>query len=69
MKRHAMLALLFFALIFSLRAQAPQQQQMKLEDVQKSLNLVDKPQPVPDKYKAGFESITAKDSITVPSRR
>jgi hypothetical protein len=65
MKRHAWIAFLFFALIFSLRAQAPQQQQMKLEDVQKALNLVDKPQPVPDKYKAGFEAITAKDSIAM----
>ena len=59
MKRHAWIALLFFALIFSLQAQAPQQPQMKLEDVQKALNLVDKTQPVPDKYKAGFEAITA----------
>jgi hypothetical protein len=65
MKRHVWIALLFFALIFSLRAQAPQQAQMKLEDVQKALNLVDKPQPVPDKYKAGFEAITAKDSIAM----
>ena len=40
-------------------------QQMKLEDVQKALSLVDKPQPVPDKYKAGFEAITAKDSIAM----
>ena len=65
MKRHAWIALLFFALIFSLQAQAPQQPQMKLEDVQKALNLVDKTQPVPDKYKAGFEAITAKDSIAM----
>jgi Zn-dependent M28 family amino/carboxypeptidase len=66
MKRHVwMIALLFFALIFSLQAQAPQQQQMKLEDVQKALSLVDKAQPVPDKYKAGFEAITAKDSIAM----
>jgi hypothetical protein len=66
MKRHlTMVALLLFALIFSLQAQMPQQAQMKLEDVQKALNLVDKAQPVPDKYKAGFEAITAKDSLAM----
>ncbi|MCK7483628.1 MAG: hypothetical protein M0C28_46385 [Candidatus Moduliflexus flocculans] len=35
---------------------------MKLEDVQKALSLVDKVQPAPDKFKAGLEAITAKDS-------
>jgi len=59
-------ALLAFALVFTLGAQQPPQQpQMKLEDVQKALSLVDKPQPIPDKYKAGFEAINAKDTIAM----
>jgi hypothetical protein len=65
MKKNILIALFVFFLIFSLQAQMPQQQQMKLEDVQKALNLVDKPQPAPDKYKAGLETITAKDSIAL----
>ena len=65
MRKHLVIALFVFGMIFSLQAQMPQQQQMKLEDVQKALNLVDKPQPVPDKYKVGFDSITGKDSIAL----
>jgi hypothetical protein len=67
MKKHLFAALLALALVFSLSAQPPQQQQpqMKLEDVQKALSLVEKPQPVPDKYKAGFEAINAKDTIAM----
>ena len=66
MKKHAFTALLAFALVFSLSAQQPPQQpQMKLEDVQKALSLVDKPQPVPDKYKAGFDAITARETISM----
>jgi len=64
MRKHLVIALFVFGMIFSLQAQMPQQQ-MKLEDVQKALNLVDKPQPVPDKYKVGFDSITGKDSIAL----
>jgi len=66
MKKHAFTALLTFALVFSLSAQQPPQQpQMKLEDVQKALSLVDKPQPVPDRYKTGFDAINAKDTISM----
>ena len=65
MRKHILIPLFVFALIFSLQAQMPPQQQMKLEDVQKALSLVDKPQPPPDKYKAGLEAITAKDSIAM----
>jgi len=66
MKKHVWTVVLVFALIIGLRAQGPPQpQQMKLEDVQKALSLVDKPQPAPDKYKAGLEAITAKDSIAM----
>ncbi len=46
-------------------AAAQQQAQPKPEDPLKNLVMVDKPVPPPDKAKAGFESITAKDSITL----
>jgi len=66
MRKNFLIVVFVFALIFSLQAQMPpQQQQMKLEDVQKALSLVDKAQPVPDKYKAGFEAINAKDSMAM----
>jgi hypothetical protein len=59
---------LVFATLIGLRAQGPPpQQQMKLEDVQKALSLVDKPQPAPDKFKAGLEAITAKDTLAMLS--
>ena len=48
-------------------AQQPQPQQPKPEDVLKNLVTVETPLPVPDALKAGFESITAKDSITLLS--
>jgi hypothetical protein len=68
MKKHVFSAFLALVLVFALGAQQPPQQpQMKLEDVQKALSLVDKPQPVPDKYKAGFEAITAKDTLAMLS--
>lgn len=65
MKKHVWTVVLVFGLILGLRAQGPQAPQMKLEDVQKALSLVDKPQPAPDKFKAGLEAITAKDSIAM----
>jgi len=65
MRKNVLAIVLVFAALISLRAQAPQQPQMKLEDVQKALSLVDKPQPAPDKYKAGLEAITAKDSLAM----
>jgi hypothetical protein len=65
MRKNILISLFVFALIFSLQAQMPPQQQMKLEDVQKALSLVDKAQPAPDKYKAGLEAITAKDSLAM----
>jgi Zn-dependent M28 family amino/carboxypeptidase len=65
-KKNLFTVVLVFALLIGLRAQGPPaQQQMKLEDVQKALSLVDKPQPAPDKFKAGLEAITAKDSIAM----
>jgi hypothetical protein len=44
-------------------AQAQQAQPTKPEDVLKNLVVVEKTVPPPDRMKAGFESITAKDSI------
>jgi hypothetical protein len=67
MKKNLFSVVLVFALIVGLRAQAPPQQQMKLEDVQKALCLVEKPQPAPDKFKAGLEAITAKDTLAMLS--
>jgi hypothetical protein len=46
-------------------AQAQQAQPPKPEDVLKNLVMVDKTVPPPDKAKTGFESITAKDSLTL----
>jgi hypothetical protein len=66
MKKNVLAVVLVFAGIIGLRAQGPPpQQQMKIEDVQKALSLVDKPVPAPDKFKAGLEAITAKDSIAM----
>jgi hypothetical protein len=65
MRKNVLAVILVFAVLISLRAQAPQQPQMKLEDVQKALSLVDKPLPAPDKYKAGLEAITAKDTMAM----
>jgi len=67
MKKKILIALLAVVLIFSLQAQQPPQQQLKLEDVQKALSLVEKAQPAPDKYKAGLEAITAKDTLAMLS--
>ncbi|MCX6561806.1 MAG: M28 family peptidase [Candidatus Aminicenantes bacterium] len=66
MRKNAWIIVLLFTLLVAGRAQMPPQQaQMKLEDVQKALSLVDKPQPVPDKYKVGFDSINAKDTMAM----
>ncbi|MGB9893411.1 MAG: hypothetical protein ACPLRA_03285, partial [Candidatus Saccharicenans sp.] len=48
-----------------LLAQMPQQQPMKPEEVKRALILVSKPEPVPEKYKVGFESITPKDTLAM----
>ena len=66
MRKNVLAVILVFAALISLRAQGPPPpQQMKLEDVQKALSLVDKPQPAPDKFKAGLEAITAKDTLAM----
>ncbi|MGQ9800531.1 MAG: M28 family peptidase [Candidatus Saccharicenans sp.] len=61
-----MVAVMLLAFSFSL-AQMPPQQQMKPEEVKRALNLVSKPEPVPEKYKVGFESITPKDTLSMLS--
>ncbi len=55
--------LVIITLVFALKAQAPQQP--RPEDILKNLCLVEKPQAPPERIKTGFESITAKDSITM----
>ena len=67
MKKSALSIFVMFCFVFGLSAQTPPQQaqEPKPEDIQKNLVLVEKTQPVPEKLKAGFESITAKDSITL----
>ncbi len=68
MKKHFLAIVLVFVSIVALQAQGPPQQpQMKLEDVQKALSLVDKPQPAPEKFKAGLEAITAQDTLAMLS--
>jgi hypothetical protein len=67
MRKPALTILAAFCLVFALGAQTPPQQgqQPKPEDIQKNLVQVEKVQPAADKLKAGFDSITAKDSITM----
>ena len=66
MRKNLLAVILVFALLIGLRAQGPPAQpQMKLEDIQKALSLVDKPQPAPDKFKAGLEAITAKETLAM----
>ncbi len=62
--RLIILAVCFLSFVLSGQStqQAPPQ---KPEDLAKNLVLVEKPQPVPEKIKPGFESITAKDSVAM----
>jgi hypothetical protein len=65
-KKNLFAVVLVFAMLIGLRAQGPPAQtQMKLEDVQKALCLVDKAQPAPDKFKPGLEAITAKETLAM----
>ncbi len=66
MKKNLFAVVLVFVLLVGLRAQGPpQQQQMKLEDVQKALSLVDKAQPAPDGFKPGLAAITAHETLAM----
>jgi len=63
MRKPVLSVLLVLGLVFGLSGQAPQQAQSpKIEDILKNLVLVGKTSPAPEKTKAGFESITARDS-------
>jgi len=64
MKRPLLAALLLAAVVLTAGAQAPPPQ-AKPEDVLKNLVQVEKPLPVPEAMKAGFDSISAKDSIAM----
>jgi Peptidase family M28 len=65
LKKHMWIAVLIFGLLVLGHAQVPPQEKMKPEDVQKSLSLVEKPQPAPDKYQPGLAAITAQDSMAM----
>ncbi len=70
MKKKTRLSILVvLCLALTLNAQAPQQTQpqQKPEDLIKNLVLVDKTEPVPDRMKSGYESITARDSLAMLS--
>ena len=61
------LLIILMVLMLSAQTPPPQAQQPKPEEIQKNLVQVEKPLTVPDRLKSGFESITAKDSITMLS--
>jgi len=64
MKKPALFILILAALILSVSAQvAPPQ--AKLDDGSKNLVLVDKPAAPPDVFKAGFQTISARDSLAM----
>ncbi|MFB3855567.1 MAG: M20/M25/M40 family metallo-hydrolase [Vicinamibacterales bacterium] len=64
--RKYFVTVLVVAVCAALSAQGPPaQQQMKPEDVQKALSLVETPQPVPAKYKAGFDTITPQSNMAM----
>jgi hypothetical protein len=63
--RLSILIVLCLALVLNAQAPPQAQPQQKPEDPTKNLVLVEKPQPVPEKMKLGFESITARDSLTM----
>ena len=62
--KKALVSLLVCVLSFAALA-AQQAAPPKPEDVLKNMVLVEKVEPVPDKMKAGFESITARDSLAM----
>ncbi len=66
-KRLSILIFLCMAVIVFAQALQQTQQQQKPEDLIKNLVLVEKTQPVPEKVKPGFDSITARDSLAMLS--
>lgn len=67
MKKRLLPAILLVLLLVSslTLAQMPPQQQMKPEEIKRALILVSKPEPVPEKYRVGFESITPRDTLAM----
>ncbi len=65
MKKAVPSVLMILVMAFALGAQQPPAP--KPEDVMKNMVLVDKTEPVPEKMKPGFESITARDSLALLS--
>ncbi len=58
-------ACLFLCLILVLGVTSQTPPQPKPEEILKNLVLVEKPEPVPEPMKAGFDSITARDSLAL----
>ena len=65
MKKALPSVLMILVMAFALGAQQPSAP--KPEDVMKNMVLVNKTEPVPEKMKPGFESITARDSLALLS--
>ncbi len=66
MKKRLLPAILLVLLLVSSLALAQMPpQQMKPEEIKRALILVSKPEPVPEKYRVGFESITPRDTLAM----
>ncbi|MCJ7681226.1 MAG: hypothetical protein MUP70_10910, partial [Candidatus Aminicenantes bacterium] len=61
------LALFVIVVVFQAQGPAQQQSQMTVEQVQRALNLVEKPKPAPDNVKIGLEAISATESTAMLS--
>ena len=64
MRRLLVVAVVAAIVSLSLHAQQPAPQRT-LADVQKALSLVEKPEPVPAKYRTGFDAITARENMAM----
>ena len=64
MKKSALVVLIAILLCLGVSAQAPAPA-AKPDDRAKNLDLVEKTAPVPEAFKAGFDTISAKDSLTM----
>ena len=65
MRKFLVLAIVVAGASFSVRAQMPPAQQMTRADVEKALSMVEKPEPVPQKYRVGFEAITPRETMAM----
>jgi len=64
MKKSAFTALIALLVIFSLSAQVPAPA-ARPDERMKNLDLVEKTEPVPDAFKAGFDAISTRDSLAM----